>query len=483
MNLNRILALALAVCLCAGGAQTALAESIHAACAPKEEAEDEKIICQLRSTNGKALSDIKVEVTDTEDDAVKFETSPYSWVNQTSVFYFVVQTSGVTSKELWRMTEFLDRAAYPVGKQMIGLATAGRSFKEEAAIGSSRLRLDNIGRSLKKIEPSKKRSVILRSLEDAIEKAGEETADRRAVVVLTGTNPSESGVREGSLTDLARDKGVVLYFVSFGDKADNPSELLQGLGEKSHGEAFNVSDLSINELKEFASELSGRLENGSIVTIDATGLPADGEVTLSADLEDTGDVTTDAISYTRLTEDPWHLTLQKQVSDNLIMLLAVLGLGIGGLLVIRSRFSGRRAQPVPVTAPAGHAGTPAGAPIHAPADSLEETRILGPGFSGSTPKPLAWLTLEGSDAPAVPLYTGNLRVGRDSASDIRLTNNSVHRQHAIIQMANDGVFSIHDLGTKNGIFVNGNRCGQKTLANGDLIELGEVKLRFSDTPA
>lgn len=466
--LNRFWALVLAAFICIGGSQAGYAESVHATCSPTAESDDEKIVCQLRSLNGKALSDLAVEATDA--DSVSFESTPYSWVNNTSVFYYVVQTSGVTSTELWRMTEFLDRAAYPVGKQMIGLATAGASFKEEASIGSSRLKLDNIGRSLRRIEPSKDDSVILKSVEDAIEKAGDEKADRRAVIIMTGTEPSESGLREQALADLALDKGVAVYFVSFGDKSNSPSKTLEDLAEKTNGAAVNVSELSVSDLKDFASELSNRLENGYVVSIDATGLPQDGEVTINAELDDKGNVSTEAISYTRLTEDPWHLTYQKLLSENLIIVLATLGLGAGLLLIARSRFS---RQPAAATVSNRN-------DMVAPASSDEETRILGPGFSGSSPKAFGFLELVGSEAEPVPLYTGNLRVGRDSTSDIRLTNNSVHRQHAMIQMTNDGVFSIHDLGTKNGIFVNGTRCGQKTLADGDVIELGEVKLRFSN---
>ena len=47
-------------------------------------------------------------------------------------------------------------------------------------------------------------------------------------------------------------------------------------------------------------------------------------------------------------------------------------------------------------------------------------------------------------------------------------------------MSGDRKFLIRDLGTKNGVVVNGQRVQQqKDLSDNDLIELGEVRLRFA----
>jgi pSer/pThr/pTyr-binding forkhead associated (FHA) protein len=42
----------------------------------------------------------------------------------------------------------------------------------------------------------------------------------------------------------------------------------------------------------------------------------------------------------------------------------------------------------------------------------------------------------------------------------------------------DGTFYIVDLGSTNGILVNGSKISQAVIKSGDVIELGEVRLNF-----
>ncbi|WP_407051779.1 FHA domain-containing protein [Methyloraptor flagellatus] len=95
-------------------------------------------------------------------------------------------------------------------------------------------------------------------------------------------------------------------------------------------------------------------------------------------------------------------------------------------------------------------------------------------------KALAFLdTLDGARRPIVSAAT---RIGRHSDNDIRFVNDSVHRHHAVITREPDGRFSIADITrnrqTSNGVIVNGAFVEKQRLADGDLVELGEVKFRF-----
>lgn len=77
-------------------------------------------------------------------------------------------------------------------------------------------------------------------------------------------------------------------------------------------------------------------------------------------------------------------------------------------------------------------------------------------------------------------YEVNKRVvliGRSSQADMVLPDANVSRRHAELrQRGND--FIIVDLDSTNGVEVNGRRVKTKTLASGDMINIGTTKVRF-----
>lgn len=62
-------------------------------------------------------------------------------------------------------------------------------------------------------------------------------------------------------------------------------------------------------------------------------------------------------------------------------------------------------------------------------------------------------------------------IGRSPRNDICIAEASVSRQHAEIFLSARG-YTIRDLGSNNGVFVNGQKIVEQLLASGDVIELG-----------
>jgi hypothetical protein len=73
-----------------------------------------------------------------------------------------------------------------------------------------------------------------------------------------------------------------------------------------------------------------------------------------------------------------------------------------------------------------------------------------------------------------------LRIGREDDNDIRIPSGSVHRYHAAIHREDYDDWHITDLSgvEGNGLIVNGRRCCEARLHDGDLIQLGPGRLRF-----
>ena len=75
-----------------------------------------------------------------------------------------------------------------------------------------------------------------------------------------------------------------------------------------------------------------------------------------------------------------------------------------------------------------------------------------------------------------------LRIGREDDNDIRIPNSSIHRYHAAIHREEYDDWHMTDLSgvEGNGLIVNGRRCFEARLTDGDLIQLGPGRLRFRD---
>jgi Protein of unknown function (DUF3662)/FHA domain len=81
------------------------------------------------------------------------------------------------------------------------------------------------------------------------------------------------------------------------------------------------------------------------------------------------------------------------------------------------------------------------------------------------------------DGRDLTLERGVTVIGRSSGSDIVLDDPNVSRRHAEIRRVGDG-YSLVDLGSTNGTEVNGQRVGETSLMNGDVIGVGTTRLTF-----
>ena len=111
--------------------------------------------------------------------------------------------------------------------------------------------------------------------------------------------------------------------------------------------------------------------------------------------------------------------------------------------------------------------------------SASDTVVIGDAPpAGPRAGVLAWLVPQDAPGDPLPITSATASIGRHSKNDVVLAGETVHRNHAKLVMRELGRFEIEDLGGVNGTVVNGKRCSQALLASGDIIELGEVRVRF-----
>ena len=96
----------------------------------------------------------------------------------------------------------------------------------------------------------------------------------------------------------------------------------------------------------------------------------------------------------------------------------------------------------------------------------------------------AWIVVDdvaaSADAGRRPVRREMLSFGREDDNDVCLEHATVHRHHAILHRTPEAHFIIRDLSGPrgNGVKVNGQRVSQRSLEDGDRIEIGAVRLRF-----
>ncbi len=76
---------------------------------------------------------------------------------------------------------------------------------------------------------------------------------------------------------------------------------------------------------------------------------------------------------------------------------------------------------------------------------------------------------------ALPLR--DFTVGRNAENDLVLSVEGVSRQHLRLRFV-EGVYHVEDCGSKNGLFINGQKLGKKELQNLDYLQIGPVLLFF-----
>ncbi len=470
MRISQLGMVALFVALASLVSAAPAAAQITASCAPRQEKSGEKIYCQVRSSNGESLGDFKA--LGESGRALELTAEPYSWTRNRTALYFLVQTADLNADQLRRVAQFLERAASPVGERQIGLGTVDYSFSERAALGAYRLQVEREVQAIASGSPTRAYPEMTDHMRAVIDKLAAVKAERRALVLVSDGASSANAATERELADHARNKGVVVYNLVLA-KSDRPqASLLTRISERTDGAARDLSSGSNAEVVKLASDLFNLIENGGVLRIDARGLPQETEITIKATAGGERQLTVAPIAISRLTEDSFQDRALSFVSRNMLVILAGLGLLVGFSMILgsvaRTRWrEGREAQledsdsvPGPLT------------DLSAPTEI-----VLKGGAQGS--QPLGWLELMGADGARMPLHAGETRIGRHRDNEICLMNNSVHRRHAILNISEEGVFSIHDLATKNGVAVNGARVSQKNLTDGDIVELGEVRLKFT----
>jgi hypothetical protein len=83
-----------------------------------------------------------------------------------------------------------------------------------------------------------------------------------------------------------------------------------------------------------------------------------------------------------------------------------------------------------------------------------------------------------AEGKRMPVGPGGAVIGRSRECDIVLQDSNVSRRHAEVRPSGGDGWTIADLGSTNGVKVNGRTIGSAPLRPGDEITVGTVEVRF-----
>ena len=98
------------------------------------------------------------------------------------------------------------------------------------------------------------------------------------------------------------------------------------------------------------------------------------------------------------------------------------------------------------------------------------------------PTPQLILSVNQTAIGRISVDKPRLLIGRNALCDIRIDHEWISRQHAII-IRNKKSTVIVDLGSRNGMYINGKRKKSRVLINNDIVSLGDHRLKFTDPSA
>lgn len=123
--------------------------------------------------------------------------------------------------------------------------------------------------------------------------------------------------------------------------------------------------------------------------------------------------------------------------------------------------------------------------VDGPNDALgAELASAAPGAPDTQPQARLCVVLERLDAPGGPplLVRGRTRIGRTPDNDLQINARYVSRRHAVIVPGPDSAF-VQDLGSTNGVLVNGQRVRCARIMAGDVLCIGAAQFRLGFVPA
>ncbi len=404
------------------------------------------------------------------------ERIPFPWPQAGTALLFLLDTSdpgrAAIVEQNIRQVALLAQAAHPYHK--LGLARFDKDLEVLAPMGSPAVVVTSAAQGLRAVGMT---TELYRNLQHAVDLLVATEADRRFIVVFSDGQAEDTAYYHADVVKSALSAGISIMSLGF-PRSVARSVALQSLRRLSEetGGLYLEADLNGTLPDGFEQKLLHGADNGGRVTF-ALPSPASDEQALVAEL----------VVRTGTRESRVEIPIRLPPSPKITAPAPAAG-----------KPTLTAATPAPVAPLSGRSGdrwlwyaVPAALTILimlalATLYLLFRRPIKSADMRSSAlpeSKPFAYLISQTSHPKRYAITSAIWRIGRSRENEMVLDDISISRRHAEIQRGADGMFTLIDRGSRNGTFINGQQVKKRPLLEGDMIEVGDIVLRFTESGA
>ncbi len=453
------------------------------------------INCDYRLTGANNVSDISADLAGTTLQLTTNQTWPYQ--DSKTAILFLVDTSdpgrqAVIQKNAGHIEKLLQ--SLDQQKHQIGLAKFDKELSVLAPIGSASSEIIAAAKNLNAVG---KTTELYRNLLDAIDIISAVNADRKVIFLLSDGQAEDQAYFHSDVIARARNQRVVINGIGYARSVPLSVALqtVRRLSEETGGRYIEAN--SAYELPDsiYRSPLD-RIENGGrfsidLKNIDYSAIPENAPIRLNLVTE------RNSISL----KLPVQIPLSKPEPVKSTAPVDTVAADDKSTPGSTKSVQATPAQPVQVAPVAPVIVRESvtstldkwflyGIPIALVVLLLLTVASLLVGFMRSRErsvpqvqigdiKPYAYLVLQDETKRRYPITRTTWRIGRSKDNELSLDDNSISRRHAEIHRSQGDDFTIIDLDSLNGVFVNNEKVKIQSLKEGDIVEVGDVNFRFS----
>ncbi len=436
----------------------------------------------LNCTYRTLISDVIPEILASfNDDKLQVnEISQFPEGNDTTAILFLVDTSDPNRQNVIEKNKSHIKSLLTHLKphHKIGLAAFDKSIRFLAPIGTSRFLLS---KSINSLNAQGKTTELYRNLIKAIDRLKSFDANRKLIILMSDGQAEDKAYFHSDVIKSARKSGVVINSIGYPRSVSLSVSLqtIRRLSEETGGNYIETDmsyELPTNKLKPLISNI----DTGGTFSVELASLsqnnPAPDKITLSfKDANGTEKINVpvrikvvekpiqrqssiiapDFESPNKITSEnnPPIQIVTKQADNQAINLWLWYGLPAAFIIIIIfiliTLFLLWNRNPV--------------------------TKVV----SDSNYKPYAYLIADDGTGTRYPITRTIWRIGRSKDNELSLNDTSLSRRHAEIHRNSNGTFDIIDMNSMNGVYINNEKVGKTELHEGDVIEIGDVFLHFT----